>query len=1153
MTQKDADRKTMEAWFERISVKPGLKVPHKDRSIPYRIWYRTQRFLGEVTAIILALGVIWLFALNILLDRQKIDVTGLRSNAQLWFSQAYGGRDAEIGQMDVEWLSEGNNVRLVIRDVNVKDADAMSLQQFRSIVADVPLAKASLGQFMPDRLDVKGGSVTWRRFEDGSVTAGLGTPETVGRLGPVWKGRKQTEGTKPSIPELDNLSYIRIEDATVFVRDDRDGFEAEIKDAFVEFSKLDARYKLHFAGQIHKDDQKVPILFHGETDKDFNNFDVGLQVENANLNKLAPETGRLAVFEALNLPLNTVANIKMEDGEFQQIEADISSGAGTVNFGQSNEAVQSFALKAFLNPGDEMLQIETVKLDAAKAQISGSGILSELGAMMDGDINSSPLFDISLEKFGLDLTPQFENPLDFDKVDVKGRLDLDDRHLFIEELIADLGGFVINTRGEIVQDRQGDWKAVQLDGHVTGVMQPDDLLDLWPALAAEGARSWIKRSVIRGVLKDIEFKLNLDKSHLVDGAIPDEDNLYLAFAATDADVRYISTMTHYTNTSGSGTIRGNRLDFDVIGGQVGSLLIDEGRVEIPRLRPKGGDFTIDLTGQGDVVEMLQLIDQKPFEFPTRYGISPTEFGGSGKIEMRITRPLLVHFDQDRIRYEVSGLFENASAPFSFGPHKLRDGRVSLNADKTKMVLAGPVKIGPWQAELNWQETFDFGQTPTQYRVTGKMGRKELDGFGLGFREYLDGELDVEIDAEGTGLELSKADIAVDLADMDLRLGEYWRKDKGQPGSARATLSRDGSGGFSLEDISAKADGLELAGRTEFAENFGLIDFDLGRLKIDGVVDAAIKVKPDTDREALSMMMTGNYLDVSPMVSGSLQNTNTQNDWAVPLLVTASLNKLALNEAYILENANLLFSHNGTGFNSARLEGETQNGSFKLDMQTKDDGSARTLVIDIADASRAAAAFFNQGSISGGHLKIKAEMPSAGLDGAMTGHVRMDDFTLTRAPVLAQMLSLGSLTGLFDTLGGSGLRFDKLDMPFTWRSGKLEMREARMSGPALGMTGNGEIHIGDKTVDMDGILVPAYSTNSLLGDVPVIGDIFVGKKGEGIFALNYLVKGSFQKTQISVNPLSALTPGFLRGIFKKERADMPEMGDVAEKTDDEKEP
>jgi len=85
------------------------------------------------------------------------------------------------------------------------------------------------------------------------------------------------------------------------------------------------------------------------------------------------------------------------------------------------------------------------------------------------------------------------------------------------------------------------------------------------------------------------------------------------------------------------------------------------------------------------------------------------------------------------------------------------------------------------------------------------------------------------------------------------------------------------------------------------------------------------------------------------------------------------------------------------------------------------------------------------------------------------------------------------------------------------------------------------------VDMDGILVPAYSTNSLLGDVPVIGDIFVGKKGEGIFALNYLVKGSFQKTQISVNPLSALTPGFLRGIFKKEREDMPEMGEVAEPT------
>jgi hypothetical protein len=71
------------------------------------------------------------------------------------------------------------------------------------------------------------------------------------------------------------------------------------------------------------------------------------------------------------------------------------------------------------------------------------------------------------------------------------------------------------------------------------------------------------------------------------------------------------------------------------------------------------------------------------------------------------------------------------------------------------------------------------------------------------------------------------------------------------------------------------------------------------------------------------------------------------------------------------------------------------------------------------------------------------------------------------------------------------------------------------------------------------LVPAYTANSLLGDIPVIGDIFVGKKGEGIFALSYTVKGTFDQTQIAVNPLSALTPGFLRGIFRTKRDKLPD--------------
>ena len=77
-------------------------------------------------------------------------------------------------------------------------------------------------------------------------------------------------------------------------------------------------------------------------------------------------------------------------------------------------------------------------------------------------------------------------------------------------------------------------------------------------------------------------------------------------------------------------------------------------------------------------------------------------------------------------------------------------------------------------------------------------------------------------------------------------------------------------------------------------------------------------------------------------------------------------------------------------------------------------------------------------------------------------------------------------------------------------------------------------------------MPAYTANSVLGDIPVLGDIFVQEKDGGLFALTYTISGPFEQTQVAVNPLSALTPGFLRGIFKRDRSEIDDaMKDAIE--------
>ena len=65
----------------------------------------------------------------------------------------------------------------------------------------------------------------------------------------------------------------------------------------------------------------------------------------------------------------------------------------------------------------------------------------------------------------------------------------------------------------------------------------------------------------------------------------------------------------------------------------------------------------------------------------------------------------------------------------------------------------------------------------------------------------------------------------------------------------------------------------------------------------------------------------------------------------------------------------------------------------------------------------------------------------------------------------------------------------------------------------------------------GVLVPSFGMNSALGGIPSIGDLVVGRDGEGVFSLTYSVRGSLEKANVSVNPLSALAPGVIRRIFE----------------------
>jgi hypothetical protein len=88
------------------------------------------------------------------------------------------------------------------------------------------------------------------------------------------------------------------------------------------------------------------------------------------------------------------------------------------------------------------------------------------------------------------------------------------------------------------------------------------------------------------------------------------------------------------------------------------------------------------------------------------------------------------------------------------------------------------------------------------------------------------------------------------------------------------------------------------------------------------------------------------------------------------------------------------------------------------------------------------------------------------------------------------------------------------------------------GPSISILMSGYVETGN-LVSLRGTLVPATTLNKVIGSIPIIGKILVGKKmGEGVFGVSFKIKGSPKNLKTTVNPIKTLTPRFITRTLEK---------------------
>ncbi|MBT7759278.1 MAG: hypothetical protein HN732_18250, partial [Rhodospirillaceae bacterium] len=365
----------------------------------------------------------------------------------------------------------------------------------------------------------------------------------------------------------------------------------------------------------------------------------------------------------------------------------------------------------------------------------------------------------------------------------------------------------------------------------------------------------------------------------------------------------------------------------------------------------------------------------------------------------------------------------------------------------------------------------------------------------------------------------------------------WNKPAAVPAEMNLTFQNQVNGALILDKFEFSGAGLQARGSAKFDADAGLIalasdNFVLGATHL--MINAAAR-----PGGGYRLDLQGPSLDLRSFVPRLLDGAKATDEPPLEL-------NLKIDQVY-LTNEVVLNQLAGTG---QRHDGEWQSadihagmaGGQSIGFTVRPEGRGRRFIVIAGNAGRMARVLGLYSDARGGTMFLSLLVPPAkGPDDTIVGNLRADNFRVVKARVLTQLLTLGSLTGLGDVLNDKGITFTRLDVPFTMRRRQLHIEGARAVGPAMAVMASGDYGRDNEALRFQGTIVPSYTLNSVLGVIPILGELLIGRKGEGVFAFTYNVKGTLDNPKVSVNLLSALAPGFLRRIV--EGLDDPAVGDV----------
>jgi AsmA-like protein/uncharacterized protein DUF3971 len=790
-----------------------------------------------------------------------------------------------------------------------------------------------------------------------------------------------------------------------------------------------------------------------------------------------------------------------------------------------------------------LLRAELMPLQGADFTLDGR-VGTEIG--LDGQLERID-FDVVGGPGNLTLPDQYDDPLPIRKIAVTGKLDAGLDRLVIDLAQLDLGetsgtaepakpGPSVTLKGEV--SGLTTYKAprtgalhVAADIKANGIAVPD-LGRYWPKDAAPKPRKWIFANLGTGNVDDVNATLRL---RLLGGDVNAiaMDQVAGTLTGRGLTVHYLKPMPPITDAAATGSFNATSFSANFTAGHVGGIAIDSGRIDITGFEKPVQTIKVEGTVRAAMPDALALLDHPRLGYMKRLGIDPKASEGQTVTKLGVTFPA----DKDLVFEQVdltaeSNLVGAGIKHVMFGKD-LDNANLELKLTRKSMVIDGTGRFAGIPSAITWNQSFVAADFDTKIALQGTATEDQRKALGVDLGPIVTGP--TAFDITYTTYDDDSGDVTAkfDLTPTTLSFETLaWSKPAGTAGQAEAELVLPVGKPPLLKSFSVIAPDLAASGHGSLTDTFdvGQMAFDrlsLGKTNLTGVTMAYVENRPE-------VTVTGGVLDVEPFLTEKITlkpeeaPKPAEEEPGRPFMIRADkLDVVMLAPGRQVENVHVLLDSEGQYWRRIEIDGTLPGGTPLKMTYLPVEGGRHHLSIKSDDAGAALRVLDIFDDVQGGKLDVYGDAVDSEPQRPLTGKAEIQDFRLINQSGLVRLFSL---TGFIDAMTGEGFQFDRFVAEFTKTGGRVDVPLARAHGPSLGMTATGNFDHEKNTIDMKGTVVPAYAINSFLGNIPLIGNLIQGGEGKGLFAATYTATGKLSEPTFSINPLAALAPGFLRGLF-----------------------